>query len=131
MNAILMISLVGKCGKLLVDDLEVVEDLLQLALADLEEHLLLLVQVHLHVQHWLLHALLLLARYLQIEPPVEVPHLLKTRAELILEVLLAGRRVLSKHLEEEDLEGFLESGGKLGGEDVLVKHGAAADVLLH
>ena len=120
-----------KRAELLVDDLEVVEHLLELALADLEEHLLLFVQVHLHIKHRLLHALLVFARYLDVQPPVEVPQFLQTAAELILEVLFGGGRVLAQQFDQIGLELLFEGGGELGGDDVLVEHGAAADVLLH
>jgi hypothetical protein len=88
-------SLLGSHGlcqtrELLIDHLEVVQDALELPLADLESHLFRVFKVHLNVKHGLLHALLALARHLEVEAPVKVVHLARA-SEFILNVSLCQR----------------------------------------
>ena len=123
--------------QLCIDLLKTAQDLLKLALADLEHDLLVLyvtrlglvlLQVHLHVEGWLFDAVLLLRRNFHVHAPVEVTHA-GQRRELILQVHLRCFSDFTHHLEEERLDLLWESLRELLCQLVLVRH-ANCDVLL-
>jgi hypothetical protein len=115
----------------LIDDLKVVEDLLQLPLANLKENLLLIFKIHLNIEYRLLDSFLLFGRDLDIEAPVEISKFLEATAEFILHVLFCGRCVFTEELENCSLQLLLESSWELISKDILIEHGPAADVLFH